>query len=93
MVDFSKLELNKLLKKMQQPKGCRVTIKVEEPGFSDARVMLKFPWEGMPNVIINPGVSYTFVLKGHIANQVVIEGLPREGDPEDPDMEGGAHGY
>lgn len=78
---------------MKKPKGCRVKIKVDEPGFSDARIMVKFPWEEMPNVIINPGVEYSFILPGWIKNQIVIEALPRDGDPMDPDMEGGQDGY
>lgn len=72
-----------------QPKGCRVRISVEEPGFSDARIMLKFPHGEIESVVIGPGGFHEFILKSHIANQVVVEALPRDGDPEDPDMEGG----
>lgn len=71
-------------------KGCRVSITVEEPGFSDAAAMLKFPWGGIESVFIGPGETYKFILKPHIANQVILEGVEREGDPEDPDAEGGA---
>lgn len=74
----------------KEPKGCRVSVKVNEPGFSDARVVLKFPHGDVQSVLINPGGEYEFVLPAHIRNQVILEALPREGDPEDPDMEGGA---
>jgi|VirMetMinimDraft_7_1064189.scaffolds.fasta_scaffold00928_7 hypothetical protein len=74
----------------QVPKGCRVRITVDEPGFSDARVMLKFPSGEVESVVVGPGGSYEFILRSHIANQVIIEGLLRDGDPQDPDMEGGA---
>lgn len=84
--------IEKHLNALKTPKGCRVTIKVDEPGFSDARIMLKLPYEDAPSVILNPGVTWSFILKPHIANQVVIEGLLRDGDPEDPDMEGGQYG-
>lgn len=70
-------------------KGCRVKITVDEPGFSDARVMLKFPHGDIKSVIIGPGDTYEYVHKPHLVNQVVLEALPREGDPPDPDMEGG----
>jgi hypothetical protein len=85
------MNLDRVLNAMKSPKGCRVTITVDEPGFSDARALVKFPYEGMPNIIINPGVKYSFILKPHIAHQVVLEGMLRDGDPEDPDMEGGAY--
>lgn len=71
-------------------KGCRVKITVMEPGFSDAAARLKFPWGDIESVFIGPGDSFEFVLKPHIANQVVLEGVERDGDPEDPDAEGGA---
>lgn len=73
-----------------EPKGCRVRVVVDEPGFSDARIMLKFPYGEVENVVIGPGGHYEFILKAHVVNQVIMEALPRDGDPEDPDMEGGA---
>lgn len=62
----------------------------DEPGFSDARVMLKFPHGAIESIIIGPGDSHTIILPAHIRNQVILEALEREGDPEDPDAEGGA---
>ena len=79
-----------MLGRGEQPKGCRVRIVVDEPGFSDARVMLKFPHGDVESVVLGPGGEYEFILKGWIQNQVILEALPREGDPEDPDAEGGA---
>lgn len=70
-------------------KGCRVKITVDEPGFSDARVRVKFPYSEIESVVIGPGDSFTYIQKPHLAHQVVVEGLMREGDPEDPDLEGG----
>jgi hypothetical protein len=52
--------------------------------------MLKFPSGEVESVVVGPGGSYEFILRSHIANQVIIEGLLRDGDPQDPDMEGGA---
>lgn len=74
----------------QEPKGCRVRISVEEPGFSDARIVLKFPHGEVETVQVGPGGHYEFILKAHVKNQVVLEALLREGDPEDPDGAGGA---
>lgn len=72
-----------------QLKGCRVKITVDEPGFSDARAMLKFPHGDIQSVTIGPGDTYEFILKPHLVNQVILEGMLRDGDPEDPDLEGG----
>jgi hypothetical protein len=72
-----------------QPKGCRVKVTVNEPGFSDARVVLKFPYGDIESVTIGPGDSYEYIHKAHIENQVIIEALRRDGDPLDPDAEGG----
>lgn len=72
-------------------KGCRVTITVDEPGFSDARVRLKFPYGEIETVTIGPGESFTYIQKPHLAHQTVVEGCRRAGDPEDPDLEGGAY--
>jgi hypothetical protein len=77
------------LEKQKELKGCRVRITVDEPGFSDARVIVKFPHGDLKSVIIGPGDSFEYVHKAHLQNQVVLEALPREGDPMDPDMEGG----
>jgi len=74
----------------QPLKGCRLSITVNEPGFSDAAARLKFPFGDVESVFIGPGDTYEFILKPHIANQVILEGVEREGDPEDPDAEGGA---
>jgi hypothetical protein len=62
---------------------------VNEPGFSDARVVLKFPYGDIESVTIGPGDSYEYIHKAHIENQVIIEALRRDGDPLDPDAEGG----
>lgn len=78
------------IKAAEPLKGCRVRITVAEPGFSDAAVMLKFPWGEVESIFIGPGDTYEFILKPHIANQVILEGVEREGDYEDPDAEGGA---
>jgi hypothetical protein len=51
--------------------------------------MLKFPHGAIESVVVGPGGYHEFILKAHIANQVLLEALPRDGDPEDPDMEGG----
>ena len=79
-----------MIKDAEQLKGCRVRITVDEPGFSDARVMVKFPYGAIESVVIGPGESFEYIHKAHIKNQVVLEALEREGDPEDPDAEGGA---
>lgn len=73
----------------QPLKGCRVRITVDEPGFSDAAARIKFPWGGIESIFIGPGDSFEFILKPHLANQCILEGVQREGDPDDPDMEGG----
>lgn len=78
------------IKAAEPLKGCRVKITVMEPGFSDAAAMLKFPFGDIESVFVGPGDSYEFILKPHIANQVILEGVERMGDPEDPDAEGGA---
>lgn len=74
----------------KQPKGCRVKVTVDEPGFADARLLVKFPHEDQPALELRAGESITLVVKGWIRNSVLLEALPREGDPEDPDLEGGA---
>lgn len=75
----------------EQPKGCRVRISVEEPGFSDARVLIKFPHEDVGALEIRAGESIELVVKGWIRNSIIVEALPREGDPADPDLEGGVY--
>ncbi len=69
---------------MKTPKGCRVSIKVEEPGFSDARILVKRPHTDVA-LEMRAGDSIEMIVKPWLVNQVVIEGLPREGDPEKPD--------
>lgn len=78
-----------LFKQAEGLKGCRVKITVDEPGFSDARVMLKFPHGEIKSVVIGPGDTYEFIAKPHLVNQVILEGQLRAGDPPDPDLEGG----
>lgn len=68
---------------MKTPKGCRVTIRCDEPGFADARVKIKFPHdEHMPPITIKSGQEIQLILRPWLVNQIVLEGLPREGDPE-----------
>lgn len=78
-----------LREKLKELKGCRVKITVDEPGFSDARVMLKFPHGDVQSVMIGPGDSYEFVAMPHLVNQIILEAQLRDGDPPDPDLEGG----
>lgn len=79
-----------LIKSASELKGCRIRITVMEPGFSDAAARLKFPYGDIESVFIGPQESYDFILKPHLVNQVILEGVEREGDPQDPDAEGGA---
>lgn len=78
-----------MVEQHQELKGCRVKITVDEPGFSDARVMLKFPHGEIKSVLIGPGDTYEFICKPHLVNQIILEGQMRDGDPPDPDLEGG----
>ena len=73
------------LKDFEPPKGCRVTVRIDEPGFSDARVQMKFPYSDAPAIELKGGDEFQFVMKPWLVNQIVLEALPREGDPEKPE--------
>jgi hypothetical protein len=73
------------LREYEPPKGMRVTVRVDEPGFSDARMLLKMPHGGQPAIELRGGDEFQFILKPWLVNQMVLEALPREGDPEKPD--------
>lgn len=69
----------------EAPKGCRVTIRLDEPGFSDARILVKTPHGSIPAIELRGGDEFQVLLKPWLINQLVLEGLPRGGDPEKPE--------
>jgi hypothetical protein len=73
------------LKDFEPPKGCRVTIRLDEPGFSDARLRMKMPHAGGPPIELKGGDEFQFIMRPWLVNQVVLEAMPREGDPEKPE--------
>lgn len=58
--------------------AARITIKNEEPGFSDARVAIRIP--GEDRRVLNGGESAEIIAESGQSNQIVIQALKRTGE-------------
>lgn len=59
----------------------RITITNDEPGFSDARIAIKVP--GFNRIVLSGGKSIQMTPESGMDNQITLQALRREGDPED----------